>query len=108
MLQWSFGQRQFMLLMLGTVSWLVAATLTAAILSMPGGPLQVVVGFSEPTEVVLGGELIADAPSITYPTSAAPTLARGALLTVAGRSWRVRTVERLADGGESRATLEKA
>ena len=79
-----------------------------ATISTAGGPLLVVVGFSEPTEVVLGGEVIADAPSITYPTSAAPTLARGALLTVAGRSWRVRTVERLADGGESRATLEKA
>lgn len=79
-----------------------------ATVTLPGGPVQVPVGFSEPTEVVLGGEMIADAPAITYPTSALPTLARGASLTVAGRSWRVRTVERLADGGESRATLEKA
>ena len=39
MLQWSFGQRQVMLLLLGTASWLIAATLTAAILSMPGGPV---------------------------------------------------------------------
>lgn len=39
MLQWSFAQRQIMLLLLGTTSWLVAATLTAAILSMPGGPM---------------------------------------------------------------------
>ena len=39
MLQWSFGQRQIMLLLLGTASWLIAATLTAAILSMPGGPI---------------------------------------------------------------------
>ena len=39
MLQWTFAQRQIMLLLLGTASWLVAATLTVAILSMPFRPL---------------------------------------------------------------------
>ena len=79
-----------------------------ATVTTPAGPLQVTVGFSEPTEVMLGGEVIADSPSITYPTSAASALARGMSVAVAGRNWRVRTVERMGDGSESRATLEKA
>lgn len=79
-----------------------------ATVTTQAGPQQITVGFSEPTEVVLGGEVIADAPSITYPTSAAPAMTRGAQVAVAGRNWRVRTVERMGDGGESRATLEKA
>ena len=36
MLQWTFAQRQIMLLLLGSTGWLVAATLTAGLLEMPG------------------------------------------------------------------------
>lgn len=80
---------------------------TAVVTPSGGVAVEVPVGFAEPTEMMLGGEVIADSPGITFPTASLPTLARGAAVTVAGRNWRVKTVERLADGSESRATLER-
>lgn len=87
----------------------VPGMLESAVITLPGGPLDPVpVGFSEPSQVMLGGDVLADAPAITYPASALPPLPRGTAVTVAGRSWRVKAVERLGDGGECRATLERA
>ncbi len=87
----------------------VPGMLTTAVVTLPGWPLDPVpVGFSEPSQVMLGGEVLADAPAITYPASALPVLPRGTSVVVAGRSWRIKTVERIGDGGECRATLERA
>ncbi len=82
---------------------LVAATVTPA----GGDPISVQVGFTESTEMVLG-DVIASVPAIQFATADIPSLAVRDLVTVGGRNWTVRALERLHDGGETRAALSKA
>lgn len=82
---------------------LVAATVTPT----GGDPVSVQVGFTEATEMVLG-DVIASVPAIQFATADIPSLAVRDLVTVDGRNWTVRALERLHDGGESRAALQKA
>ena len=83
---------------------LVPATVTPA---GGGDPVTAQVGFFEATEMVLG-EVIAFVPAIQYATASLPTLAVRDAVTVAGRNFIVRAIDRLHDGGESRAALSKA
>lgn len=82
---------------------LVTATVTPA---GGGDPVTAQVGFSEATEMVLG-DVIAITPAIKFATADLPTLAERDAVTVAGRTFTVRTLERLHDGGESLAALRK-
>jgi len=82
---------------------LVAATVTPA----GGNPVTVQVGFTEATEMVLG-DVIASVPAIQFATADIPSLAVRDLVTVGGRNWTVRALDRLHDGGETRAALSKA
>lgn len=83
---------------------LLPATVTPA---GGGDPVTVQVGFSEATEMVLG-EVIASVPAIQFATADLPALAVRDVVTVDGRTWTVRAIERLHDGAESRAALSKA
>ena len=83
---------------------LTTATLTPAIL---GDTVTAQVAFTESTEMVLG-EVIALVPAITFATADLPAIALRDQVDVVGRSFTVRAIERLNDGGETRAALSKA
>lgn len=65
------------------------------------------VGFIEPTEMSMGGEVIASAPAIKYAAINLPLLAKGDNILIGVRNFKVLNIERLHDGGESLATLIK-
>lgn len=73
-----------------------------------GAPLVVQVAYAEPSEMVLGGEVLASAPAISFATQDIPALTERDTVNVGASSFRVARVERLHDGGESRAILQKA
>lgn len=88
----------------------VPGMLTEVIITPAGGvalpPMRV--GFSEPDEMVLGGEAFAAMPTIQYATADLPDLAKRDTVTLGARTFKVVNVERRGDGQESRASLEKA
>lgn len=88
----------------------VAGMLTTATIIPDGGgaPLVIAVAYAEPSEMVLGGEVLASAPAISFATADIPELTTRDQVNVDGVSYKVQRVERLHDGGESRAILKKA
>lgn len=87
----------------------VSGMLQEATLTPAGGgdPVTTLVGYREATEMVLG-DVLATVPTIQFPTAALPAIAVRDAVSVAGRRYTVRTLERLGDGGETRAALSKA
>lgn len=73
-----------------------------------GAPLVVLVSYAEPSEMVLGGEVLSSAPTITFATADLPELTTRDMVSVGAANFKVARVERLFDGGESRAILQKA
>lgn len=72
-----------------------------------GDPVTAQVGFSEASEMVLG-DVIVSVPAIQFATADLPALAVRDAVVVSGRHWTVRALERLHDGGETRAALSRA
>lgn len=87
----------------------VPGMLAEAVITPAGGvPLPAVkVGYFEPDEMVLGNEVISAQPAIKYATADLPNLAKRDGVTVGGKTYKVAQIQRLGDGSESRATLEK-
>jgi hypothetical protein len=78
--------------------------------AMPAGggpPVTLMVSFSAATELVLG-DVLTFAPAIQFATADLPDLALRDEVAVAGRDFVVRQIERLHDGGETRAALQEA
>lgn len=65
------------------------------------------VGFTEATEMVLGGEVIASAPTIRYASADLPVLAKGDSIAIGARTFKIGNIERLHDGSEVQASLVK-
>lgn len=83
---------------------------SATVTHVAGGrPVTAMVGFSESSEMVLAGEVIAAAPAIKFASADLPLLGVRDTVVIGSRTFTVATPpERLGDGGESRATLAKA
>jgi hypothetical protein len=88
----------------------VSGMLTSVTIIPDGGgaPLTVLVAYAEPSEMVLGGEVLGSAPAISFATQDIPALTTRDMVNVGASEFRVMRVERLHDGGESRAILQKA
>lgn len=88
----------------------VSGMLTTVIIIPDGGgaPLEILVAYAEPSEMVLGGEVLGSAPTISFATADIPTLTTRDMVNVGAASFKVARVERLHDGGESRAFLQRA
>lgn len=87
----------------------VSGMLTAIVVTPAGGGAAYPgkVGFTEATEMVLGGEVIASAPAIRFAAADLPALAKGDAIAIGARSFKVGNLERQHDGSEVLATLIK-
>lgn len=80
----------------------------ASFVPTSGGAAQTAtVLFDIPTESVLGGEVLSDEPSITYPASALPGIRAGDNGIIEGVQYRVREVMRIDDGKLKMARLTR-
>lgn len=78
----------------------------ATFVPLSGGAAQTaVVIMNTPTETVLGGEMLSDDITMTYPATALPSIRAGDSGVIEGVQYRVREVMRIDDGRLKMARL---
>lgn len=98
----------FALHVYGAASRISGMLVDATITPVVGNSYTCKVGFSEATEMVLAGEVIASAPYIEFASVSLPLLSKGDGIIIKAKSFKIASIERLHDGAESKAELIKA